>query len=79
MGLYDLCDRINWIQACRILGVSKSTLYRMVEAGIVRSYGVGARNRFFLKSELLSVLDCDFLLYKNNMRFEQGGNEKMKA
>jgi len=51
----------------------------MVEAGIVRSYGVGARNRFFLKSELLSVLDCDFLLYKNNMRFEQGGNEKMKA
>lgn len=52
MGLYDLCDRINWIQACRLIGISKSTLYRLVKAGRISSYGAGARNRFFLKSEL---------------------------
>lgn len=76
MGLYDLCDRVNWMQACKILGVSKSTLYRMVEAGLLRSYGVGARNRFFLKSELRSVLVCDFLIHKNKLnRVEKGNNE----
>lgn len=52
MGLYDLCDRLNWVQACRLLSVSKSTLYRLVEAGMISSYGAGARNRFFLRSEL---------------------------
>ena len=52
MGLYDLSDRLNWVQACRLMGISKSTLYRLVEAGRILSYGAGTRNRFFLRSEL---------------------------
>ena len=52
MGLYDLSDRLNWVQACRLMGISKSTLYRLIEAGRILSYGAGSRNRFFLRSEL---------------------------
>ena len=30
MALYDLSDRLNWQQACEILGCSKTHLYRLV-------------------------------------------------
>lgn len=51
MGFWDLADRINWEQACRVLGVKKSTLFRLVNEGELNAYGAGLRNRFFLKSE----------------------------
>ena len=31
MVLYDLSDRLNWQQACEILGCSKAQLYRLVK------------------------------------------------
>ena len=55
MGFYDLADRINWEQACRVLGVQKSTLFRWVKEGRLAAYGAGERNRFFLKSECLRL------------------------
>lgn len=55
MGFYDLADRINWEQACRVLGVQKSTLFRWVKEGRLKAYGAGERNRFFLKSECLRL------------------------
>ncbi|MFQ9491178.1 MAG: helix-turn-helix domain-containing protein [Bilophila wadsworthia] len=48
MALYDLSDRLNWQQACEILGCSKTHLYRLVRAGKVPIYGIGKRYRWFL-------------------------------
>ena len=56
MGFWDISDRINWEQACRVLGVSKSALYRYVRDGKLPAYGLGERNRFFLKSECMALL-----------------------
>lgn len=56
MGLYDLRDRINWEQACRVLGVRKSTLFRWVNEGQITAYGLGERNRFFLRSECEALI-----------------------
>ena len=56
MGLYDLRDRINWEQACCVLGVKKSTLFRWVNDGLITAYGAGERNRFFLRSECEALL-----------------------
>lgn len=49
-------DRLNWRQACALLGCSKSTLYRLVSRGMLRACGVCARNRWY------SRRDCEDLL-----------------
>lgn len=49
-------DRLNWRQACALLGCSKSTLYRLVSRGMLRACGVCARNRWY------SRRDCEALL-----------------
>ena len=56
MALYDLSDRLNWEQACEVLGCSKAHLYRLVRSGRLRTYGAGKRNRWFLRR------DCEILL-----------------
>lgn len=56
MGLYDLNDRINWRQACLILGCGKSTFFRMVREGVIPAYGLAERGRFFLKSDCMAYL-----------------------
>lgn len=60
MALYDLSDRLNWQQACEILGCSKSLLYRLVKEGSIPMYGVGKRFRWFSRT------DCEKLLQGNN-------------
>ena len=60
MALYDLSDRLNWQQACEILGCSKSLLYRLVKEGNIPMYGVGKRFRCFSRA------DCEKLLHGNN-------------
>lgn len=66
MGFYDLHDRINWEQACRVLGVSKSALYRYVREGKLPAYGLGERNRWFLRS------DCEALLKEKGRSRKRG-------
>ena len=39
MALYDLADRLNWQQACEILGCSKAQLYRLVKEKKIPVYG----------------------------------------
>ena len=60
MALYDLSDRLNWQQACEILGCSKSLLYRLVKEVNIPMYGVGKRFRWFSRA------DCEKLLHGNN-------------
>lgn len=48
--------RLNWRQACAYMHCSKTMFYRMIRQGHLKSYGVGARFRFVLKS------DCERLL-----------------
>lgn len=57
MAVDDLSDRINWKQACRLLGISKSTLYRLVADKVVKAYGLQQACRFYLRSELLVLLE----------------------
>lgn len=55
MGLMDLSDRLNWEQACRVLGISKSTLFRLTRKGELTAYGVYG-SRFWLRSECFARL-----------------------
>lgn len=51
-------ERLNWREACEVLGCSKSTLYRLVANGQLRAFGVGSRGRWYSRrecEELLSV------------------------
>lgn len=56
MGLLDLADRLNWQQAASILGVSRSSFYRLVKAGAFPVYGRDGC-RFYLKSEVQAWLE----------------------
>lgn len=56
MGLYDLSDRLNWHQACIILGCSKSTFFRLVNKGEIPAYGAAERGRFFLRTDCKAYL-----------------------
>ena len=57
MALMDLDDRISWEQAVRILGVSKSSFFRLVKSGRIPGYGNEARCRFYLRSDCRAWLE----------------------
>lgn len=44
-------ERLNWREACEVLGCSKSTLYRLVANGQLRAFGVGSRGRWYSRTE----------------------------
>lgn len=50
----DLQDRLNWQQACTVLGCKKSTLYKLVDDGAIGAYGAGARFRWYSRAECLA-------------------------
>lgn len=60
MTIYDLSERLNWKQACEVLGCGKSTLYRLVREGKILSYGVGKRGLWFRRN------DCEKILRQEN-------------
>lgn len=49
-------ERLNWQQACALLGCSKTKFYRLVKAGDIATYKVGKRG-LWVKRE-----DCEKLL-----------------
>lgn len=64
MALYDLTDRLNWEQACEVLGCSKAQLYRLVRAGKLRVYGTGKRYRWFLRTDCENLISAQSILDK---------------
>lgn len=66
MALYDLSDRLNWQQACEVLGCSKTHLYRLVREMKLTAYGVGKRSRYFLRSECQKLLAGSLFFLDNN-------------
>ncbi|HIW77690.1 MAG TPA: helix-turn-helix domain-containing protein [Candidatus Bilophila faecipullorum] len=56
MALYDLADRLNWQQACDVLGCGKTHLYSLVRRGKLRMYGTGRRYRWFSRMDLEEIL-----------------------
>ncbi len=55
----DLHDRLNWQQACEVLGCSKSTLYRLVDKGVLQAYGAGSRCRWYSRKECFQYLQMN--------------------
>ena len=60
MALYDLSDRLNWQQACEILGCSKAQLYRLVKEKKIPVYGTGKRYRGYLRTDLKLFLETGY-------------------
>ncbi len=56
-------ERLNWREACEVLGCSKSTLYRLVANGQLRAFGVGSRGRWYSRTE------CELLLLSKKEYF----------
>ena len=57
MALYDLSDRLNWQQACEVLGCGKTHLYALVKEGKLHLYGTGKRYRWFSRNDLEVILE----------------------
>ena len=57
MALYDLSDRLNWQQACEVLGCGKTHLYALVKEGKLHMYGTGKRYRWFSRNDLEVILE----------------------
>ncbi len=53
----ELQDRLNWQQACTVLGCSKTTLYKLVREKLLKSYGTGARYRWFSRGECVEYIE----------------------
>ena len=60
MALYDLSDRLNWQQACEILGCSKAQLYRLVKEKKIPGYVTGKRYRWYLRTDLKLFLETGY-------------------
>lgn len=54
---FDLSDRLNWKQACTVLGCGKSAFYELVKNSDLVAYGVGTRNRWYSRKECQKILD----------------------
>lgn len=52
----DLHDRLNWEQACTLLGCKKTTLYKLVSDGEIPAYGVGKRFRWYSRADCMAYL-----------------------
>lgn len=52
--------RLNWRQACEILGCSKSHFYRLVRSGRLPAYKIQgvSRGMWFYESDCLRLLEC---------------------
>lgn len=48
-------DLVTIIEACKILNVTRSTLYRYEKEGKIKIYGIGSR-RLLKRSELINSL-----------------------
>ena len=55
--IFQISDRLNWQQACTILGCKKSAFYRLVGSGEIIAYGIGARYRWYSKKECQDFFD----------------------
>lgn len=51
MNTDHLPERLNWKQACELLGCKKDTFYRLIREGTIQAYGVGKRCRWFNRAE----------------------------
>lgn len=48
-------ERLNWREACEVLGCSRSTFFRMVAAGHIQAHGLCTTRRWYLRSECEKV------------------------
>lgn len=53
----DLERRLNWQQACAVLGCKKSQFYALVRAGKLPAHGIGKRYRWYLQSDCENLLE----------------------
>ena len=66
MALYDLADRLNWQQACEILGCSKAqgvrlgAVQRELKEKKIPVYGTGKRYRWYLRTDLKLFLETGY-------------------
>jgi excisionase family DNA binding protein len=49
-------DKITKEQAAKLLNKSIPTLNKLIQAGVLKVYGVGMRGKFLLKSEIIAAL-----------------------
>lgn len=49
--------RLNWKQACEILGCSKSQFYRLINRGQLRGFRIGKRNLWVYEKDCLKFLE----------------------
>ena len=59
----NLPERLNWRQACEILGCSRNTFYRLIRERKLPVYGVGKRFRWVKRSECEALLQVDTTEY----------------
>lgn len=57
MNTDNLPERLNWKQACELLGCGKDTFYLLIREGKIQSYGVGRRCRWVKRSDCEKFLD----------------------
>lgn len=69
MTIYDLSERLNWKQACEVLGCGKTKLYALIRNGKLPSYRVGARGMYVLRT------DCKRLMTPCAERSEDQKND----
>lgn len=65
MALYDLSDRLNWQQACEVLGCRKTFLYQLAREGKIRMYGAGKRCRWFSREDCEKLISPSFFSLDN--------------
>ena len=51
--------RLNWRQACELLGCSKSQFYRLVNSGLLRGFRIGTSKRslWVYEADCLALLN----------------------
>ena len=54
----NLPERLNWKQACELLGCKKDTFYRLIREDRLKAYGVGKRCRWVMRSDCEAFLDA---------------------
>lgn len=56
MPVYDLSERLNWKQACTVLGCGKTKFYELIHSGALAAHRVGKKGLWVSRAECEKLL-----------------------
>lgn len=59
MPVYDPSERLNWKQACTVLGCGKTKFYELIQSGALMAHRVGKKGLWVNRAECEKLMKIE--------------------